>query len=308
MYDILVDSAYRILLGREPDPEGAAFWIKKLQDGTLNRNQFLYKIIQSEEFQNNKPSWLDLGHWEKCQELRAEIMLDLPIGKFCGPATDSSVFASIIQSSGIYEPHVAKEIIGRLKPGNMFIDIGANLGYFTLMASNLVGDSGKVISFEPETEAYNYCKKNMELNQLQNVSLYKYGLWSEKKTLSISASPILGGNHIITEGSPIECIPLDQLNLAPDLIKMDIEGAEPFALKGMIETLRQSRPVLLLELNRSCLRTFFKKDSEDIWDPLTELGYEVYQNPGGKKITSVEQLNSLCPVDDLIDLLAVYRH
>lgn len=299
----LVYSAYNILLGRDPEPDGASFWQNKLQDG-MPREQFLNSIISSDEFQKNKPTWLDLGLWHKCWDLNAEIVLDLPIGKFCGPASDSSVFTTILQQNGAYEPHVTKAITEHLKPGNTFVDIGANLGYFTLMASRLVGPSGKVIAFEPATMTYNYCKKNIELNKLHNVELYKNGLWSEKKTLTISDSHQLGFNHISNKGESIECIPLDSLYLTPDLIKMDIEGAEPYALQGMVETLKRCHPAIVMEVNRYCLKSFFGKDTEDVWQPLTDLGYEISVIPDGKRIESVEQLNVLCPSDGLVDILA----
>jgi FkbM family methyltransferase len=301
----LIYSAYNILLGRDPDPDGASFWQNRLQSG-MPRDQFLNCISMSDEFQKNKPVWLDLDLWDKCKDLKAEIILDLSIGKFCAPATDTSVFRTILKQSGSYEPHVTKEIKEHLKPGNIFVDIGANLGYFTLIASRLVGTEGKVISFEPATETYNFCKKNIELNKLTNVELYKCGLWNEKKTLMISDSPQLGGNHISDKGDSIECIPLDSLDLTPNMIKMDIEGAEPYALQGMVKTLKRYHPAIVLEINRQCLRTHFKKDAEDIWKLLTDLGYEITVIPSKQKVGSVEQLNALCPKDELMDILAIH--
>ncbi len=301
----LIYSAYNILLGRDPEPDGISFWEAKLQSG-MPIDVFLNNITKSDEFQQNPPKWIDLGLWQKCQDLNAEICLNLPIGRFCGPATDTSVFEMILQGNGTYEPRVADEIKKHLQPSNVFIDIGANLGYLTLLASPLVGPSGKVIAFEPATKTYNYCKKNIELNKLPNVKLYKNGIWSEKKTLTISNSAQLGGNHITDRGDSIECIPLDALNLTPDLIKMDIEGAEPYALQGMMKTLERCHPVIIMEVNRHCLRTFFQKDAEDLWQPLTDLGYEISVIPDGKRIESIEQLNVLCPRDGLVDILAEY--
>lgn len=302
----LIKSAYNILLNRDPDPEGEVFWCRKLREG-MSRHQFLHNMVESDEFQKNKPIWLDLGLWQKCRDLRAEIILDLPMGKFCGPATDSTVFSSILQQNGVYEPHVVKEISRNLKSGDTFIDVGANLGYLTLIAATCVGPNGKVIAFEPSPDAYDYCKKNIELNKLNNVELYKYGLWSEKKTLTISSSQQLGGNHIAEQGDTIECIPLDQLNLSPNLLKIDIEGSEPYALQGMLKTLQRSRPEVIIELNRGCLRSFFGKDTEDVWQPLTDLGYDIYIIPGNKKIRRIEELNTICPKDGLVDLLATSK-
>ena len=171
--NLLIYSAYNILLGRDPDAEGASFYLNRLQKG-MPREQFLNSLVSSDEFQkNSKPTWLDLGLWQNCLDLNAEIILDLPIGRFGGPASDSTVFKAILQQNGDYEPHVTRAIKKHLKPGNIFVDIGANLGYFTLMASILVEPFGKVIAFEPATKTYNYCKKNIELNKLSNEDSYK---------------------------------------------------------------------------------------------------------------------------------------
>ncbi len=238
--------------------------------------------------------------WQNCQALNADVTITLPSGdKLCGPSTDSSVFELIVRYKGIYEPHVASELQRLLRPGMTFIDVGANLGYFVLMASRLVGPSGKVIAFEPNTIAYNYCKRNIELNGLDNVTLYKMGLWSEHKTLKITTLDQLGHNFIGDDGESIECIPLDSMNLKPDVIKMDIEGAEPFALAGMQKTLTHG-PTLLLECNRFCLRNFFKVDAEAIWDQLP--GYHIEALNPRRKI-SLGELKRICPPDQLVDLI-----
>jgi hypothetical protein len=85
---------------------------------------------------------------------------------------------------------------------------------------------------------------------------------------------------------------------------MDIEGAEPYALQGMVETLKRFHPAILMEVNRYCLKSFFGKDAEDIWQPLTDLGYEISIIPDGKLIESIDQLKALCPLDNLVDILA----
>ncbi|WP_348303764.1 FkbM family methyltransferase [Methanothrix sp.] len=299
----LVHSAYYLLLGRDPDPEGYAHWTSRIKSG-MNRDEFISAIIQSDEFKKSAPAWSNSDLWRKCQILNAEICLNLSIGKFCGPAVDDSVFASILEQNGAYEPHVAAEITRLLKPGETFIDIGANLGYFTLIASQLVGPSGKVLSFEPVPMSFDYLQKNVKLNNLYNVKLYKNGLWNKNTVLTITDSDNIGYNHIAENGIEVECIYLDSLQLRPNLIKMDIEGAEPYALQGMIETLERHHPTIVMEVNRFCLRTFIKKDAIDIWEPLHDQGYEMAVIPSGQKIESIEQLNALCPEHGLIDIRA----
>ena len=92
--------------------------------------------------------------------------------------------------------------------------------------------------------------------------------------------------------------------MTPDLIKMDIEGAEPYALQGMVDTLKRCHPAIVMEVNRYCLKSFFGKDAEDIWQPLNDLGYEISIIPQCKRIKNIEQLKVLCPSDGLVDILA----
>jgi FkbM family methyltransferase len=309
----LVYSAYNVLLGRDPDADGASFWQNKILNG-MSREQFLHSIVSSDEFQKKKPAWMDLDLWQKCVDLNAEIILDLSIGKFCGPTADSTVIAAIVKGGGIYEPQVAKEIKECLKHGDTFLDIGANLGYFTLMASHLVGREGRVIAFEPVTEIYKYVLKNIEINSLSNVTLYKYGLWCEtvEKTFGVPENAF-GGAHIIPEKDYdrvnayqeiIQCQRLDDIFSGPvKLIKMDIEGSEPYALQGMTRTIEKWRPTILCEMNRAILRNHFGLDADIYWKIFSSLGYSLYFDE--HEIKSLEELKRKCPPDDLIDLVAV---
>lgn len=91
---------------------------------------------------------------------------------------------------------------------------------------------------------------------------------------------------------------------------MDIEGAEPFALRGMKKTMHH-RPPILMEINRFCLRNFFGLDAKDIWQIVSSLGYDIYMIPwkGEKiKIESEAQLNTMCPIDGWIDTLCTHEH
>ena len=172
--------------------------------------------------------------------------------KIKGPANDDSVVRTIILREGEYESHVTRFVSSVLKEGDTFVDIGANIGYFTLLGSKLVGESGTVLAFEPLSISFDYLKQNLELNSIANVACFKYGLWNEEIDKEVYFNNnSLGGTHIISSDHPeyhryhqketIHCITLDNLNY-PDfgrlkLIKMDIEGSEPFALLGMRRTI-----------------------------------------------------------------------
>jgi FkbM family methyltransferase len=264
-------------------------------------------------------------------KMNADVIIPLPTkdlsGKqlrIMGSARDSSVFTAIVDKFGIWEEDITLLLSKILKPGDTFMDIGANLGYYTLLGSSLVGSSGQVISFEPMPQNYANCKNNIYLNELSNVTLFNYGLWNELKSMDISVpSELLGNARIVTnsetgydkdEVKAVKCAPLDllvetgELNINKlNIIKMDIEGSEPFALDGMRNTLQNFKPIMILELNRHNLRRFYNRDSKDYWDFFNEMGYKIHlikDADSFEEMVSAEQLNRVCPPNSLVDLIA----
>ncbi|UKN01243.1 FkbM family methyltransferase [Paracrocinitomix mangrovi] len=162
---------------------------------------------------------------------------------------------------GYYDKNLVHLLKNELKEGDVFIDIGANIGAFTLLAAKQVGKSGKVIAFEPVSDVMARLVNNVELNSFEQVVLEQKAVSDENKelTLYLSGDTNSGMSSIyrhdtesgLTENVPAVTLdrflqdhPLDKINL----IKIDIEGAEYFALKGMTETLKKYKPSLVLEL------------------------------------------------------------
>jgi FkbM family methyltransferase len=235
-------------------------------------------------------------------------LLGLPY-KITGSATDRSVFGEI-QKNHFFEYNITKIISNLLKEGDIFVDIGANIGYYLLHGSYLVGNTGMVFGFEPIPKNFEYCKKNVKLNHLKNVVLYKNALWNEKtEKKMISPEGLPGNSQILISGDGIvvNCITLDSMEICPDLIKMDIEGAEPFALQGMRKTITTCKPKLVLEMNRLALRNGFNLDVDSYWAFFQEMNYTINViNPDSSltKINSLEELTQSCSPDLYVDLLA----
>jgi len=235
-------------------------------------------------------------------------LIGLPY-KIIGSTNDRSVFAEI-QKNHFFEPNVTKIISNLLKEGDIFVDIGANIGYYLLHGSYLVGTTGIVFGFEPIPKNFEFCKKNVELNNLKNVVLYQYALWNEKteKTM-ISPEGFPGNSQMFNggDGIVVSCITLDSMNIRPNLIKMDIEGAEPFALQGMRATIKAFKPKIILEMNRLALRNGFNLDVDSYWTFFQEVNYSLNViNPDSSltKINSLEELIQSCSPDLYVDLLA----
>ncbi len=144
----------------------------------------------------------------------------------------------------------------RIKEGHTVIDAGAHIGLFTVRAAKIVGNEGKVIAIEPEKDNLAFLKRNIEANEIKNVLIVPKGLWGErglrKLYLNIddNAAHTLTGTQFtnIEYASKFEDIEVDTLDnilkelrvSKVDFIKMDIEGAEIEALKGMKETLQNN--------------------------------------------------------------------
>ena len=166
---------------------------------------------------------------------------------------------------GIVEPAVQLAMQRLLHPGMTFYDLGANIGFFSLMAARLVGPSGSVISFEADPEIASRLRENLIYNKFHCATVEEKAIWSESMTVSFarvdsSISPDRGLGHVSDFGSansnsiPVEAISLDQFilsHIAPDFLKCDVEGAEVAVFQGAELLLREKRPILLVEMHNS---------------------------------------------------------
>ena len=156
-------------------------------------------------------------------------------------------------------------ILNKLKQGDIFVDVGANVGYYTILASKLVGVNGKVFAIEPVPQTLKVLRFNIKLNGLKNVIVVDKAGWHTRTKLKLKI-PMneFGLSSYFRSGGlevNVDAIPLDEVlnctnRLEIKLIKLDVEGAEYEVLKGSIETLKHTKFVIL-ELSRrteACLR------------------------------------------------------
>lgn len=146
-----------------------------------------------------------------------------------------------------------------LDEGDIFVDCGANVGMYTLAASNCVGRSGRVISFEAAPETRAALEKNINENALENVWVEPFALSDSEGLETFYAVGINGGlssfapeNRENATASPVKTMPLDlalmDIKSTVRLLKIDVEGAELRVLRGASETIRASRPWVLIEI------------------------------------------------------------
>ncbi|OAQ42233.1 hypothetical protein A5893_03725 [Pedobacter psychrophilus] len=183
-----------------------------------------------------------------------------------------------------FELNVVEDI---LEKGDNCIDIGANFGLYSLCCAYIVGNNGKVISFEPYYENYKVLETNLKLNKFTNVQLVKLAVSDKNSILNLYYNGNIQNLGMVSsynfdESAPIKVftITIDEFLLINKIeslkfIKIDIEGGEYLALKGMINTLKELKPIIQIEIDDEILANTPYKSS-DIHNFFKENNYELY--------------------------------
>ncbi|MGB8986949.1 MAG: FkbM family methyltransferase [Candidatus Sulfotelmatobacter sp.] len=153
---------------------------------------------------------------------------------------------------GFYEFKKQALISSMVRPGTIFYDVGANVGFYSLLAAALVGPEGQVFAFEPLPRNLAYLRKHLELNRVSNVEILELAIAEQNGIASFIREPSgFMGRLSDTGGLPVAVATLDSLLekgrlVPPHSIKMDIEGAELLALRGAATCIQQYRPLIFL--------------------------------------------------------------
>lgn len=209
-------------------------------------------------------------------------------------STDS-LYLSINGEYEVLETSLVKKVV---KPDNIVVDIGAHIGYYTLIFAKLVGPTGKVFAFEPDPENFSLLKKNIEMNGYKNVILVQKAIADKNSKIKLYLSEENKGDHRIydsfdnREFVEVEAIKLDDYLKdyldKINFIKMDIEGAEGGAILGMKNLLTQNKNIKLIsEFWPIGLKRFGITAAEYLKILLTE-GFNLYQiNENKNKIVPI---------------------
>lgn len=189
------------------------------------------------------------------------------------PAVAKDILMRDLLFSGSFEP-AHTEIIEQLPRGGVFLDVGANVGYFSIVGARAVGPSGKVYAFEPVDVIYDILCRNIALNGLSNVEAHKLACFSSSGSMAIQQDWDSGKSHLCLENTAHTTVVsvttvdefVDQKRLARiDFLKIDAEGSDFEVLKGSRHTIEQYRPTVFIEMNHlarfggsiSAVRDFF---------------------------------------------------
>jgi FkbM family methyltransferase len=198
-----------------------------------------------------------------------------------------------------------------VQPGDTVLEIGGHIGYITMWLAELVGDAGRVVVFEPGRNNLPYLRANVqntpmveicplavanfdgaapffeeELTGQNNSLLSDYAQFQDNRARAFS--------NVEYKRRETQVVRLDtwvrERGLVPQLIKLDIEGAESLALEGAVETLANYRPIILVEVTRN---------RDTVWRILNDLAYEMF-TPEWERVTRSEDLNgNICVLDPL---------
>lgn len=189
---------------------------------------------------------------------------------------------------GSYEMNKRRAFEKEIPSGAVLYDIGANVGYFSLLAAKLAGPEGRVYAFEPLPRNIEYLKKHIKINKFENIEAVEAAVsdHSGEAHFDLGASSAMG--HLAeTGGITVRMVALDEMLEAgdmrpPDYMKVDVEGAEYEALKGARKLLEKYHPILFLDTHQ-------REAHLPTIELLQSLGYE-FEILDGKSLTATKEL------------------
>jgi len=252
-----------------------AEYIKKMYEGFYNNLFILSHGIKNTEI-------------EKIEILENEVLLTNKDGlKLAIPQYDHRTAPLEAINFYSYESGDSKIIEESLRSSKVFVDVGANIGWYTLGAAAKYPDL-QVYSFEPMPTTFGWLNKNKDLNDLNNVHLFNFGLSNEDDEIDFYYSPEGSGNasarNLTNKDDTIKITVnvkiMDKMeefkSIKIDFMKIDVEGAELFALQGAIKLIERDRPVIFCEILRKWSKQF-NYVPDDILIFLRDLGYECFE-------------------------------
>jgi FkbM family methyltransferase len=276
-----VIACYRLLLRRKPDAEGISHYRDRLSKDRVTIDELVDEFLGSVEFAR--------AHERRSKAERAATEV---IGAEAGFRihVDPSDYAvgHTLARTGRYEPEVTATLRKVLAPGATFIDIGANVGWFSLLGASIVGPSGHVIAVEPNPRNVALLRESVKDNGFENIDVLPVAL-AERPGVAALETDGSNGRVIPIDGPPPETMeasfvvatyPLDELleDLGTgrvDVIKIDVEGAEPLVLLGATKTISQRRPLLISEFYPMALDCSPWGNAADYLAMLRAFGYRL---------------------------------
>ena len=217
---------------------------------------------------------------------------------------NNSYVDNCLKKYGIYEPALTKIVRKYVSEGDVVLDVGANTGYYSLIFSHLVGGTGHVVSFEPTQNFRTLLLRNLDANDVKNVSVQSYGLSDKNNIVEIGIGDYSATIHASQkEEVNVGCETIevkrlddvfDHLNLDRiNFVKIDVDGHEFFSMEGAKSILTRYKPKMVIEVSH----LHYLEAGVMVWDfydYLKNLGCFIYNEHTGKEIFSKREFLVNC--------------
>jgi FkbM family methyltransferase len=299
-YEQLIDLVYPSL------PDELRADVDAAASGDLTRVSTIRRLLGSIEHQR-APTAFSVQLTEedavRCRLGPVELLAD---------AADAAVTPGL--RSGVYEPHLTAVFERYCRPGMTVVDVGANLGYYALLAAHLVGPEGRVVALEPNSENCRLLLSSLRMGKVGNVELLPVAAdestgWAYYSTHVGSNGGLVDDDDLLARpGLVVPTFRLDDLVTGTvGFLKMDVEGAEGRVVRGATELIERHRPVITTELKGEMLRRVSDTSVPDYLGYFEGLGYTCTLLEKSGAETSYPSVAALIAdwgdVDDLRDVL-----
>lgn len=280
-----VYACYRLLLERRPDEAGLHYWTNLVANHHVLRGFMVDSFLNSVEFKEAQAG------------RNTPALVDLPGFRMYVRLNDNFIGAHIAREHS-YEPHVSRVVSELLSEGDTFVDVGANIGFFAMLAASLVGPAGRVVAFEPNPANCDLLRRSIEANDFAGrVDLHPMAVAERRMQLHFVTPGIDSNGRLATSAEEaaeqsdlpaIEAVALDEALAGLeriDVIKMDVEGAEARAWQGMQAIIARHRPALVFEFSPILLRQTSGVDAAEFLAEV-QSGYNLFIIPSDGKVGS----------------------
>lgn len=232
-----------------------------------------------------------LNKWRIARDLKAKIIIE---NKFYLNLRLDDWLQQQIYFLGSYESYELKVLNSKIGLGSNVIDIGANIGLYSLSAATIIGEKGKVFAFEPYSFNFNILIENAKLNNIENVICNKIALADKEDEIELFYNPdefnlgmVSAYEKNYQNSETVKCTTLDRYFRDIELenihyIKLDIEGGEYLALLGMIETIKKYKPFIQIEIDEAIIK-HTSNTKNDILYFFRDINYQIV-NPKIKNV------------------------
>ena len=276
-----VEWAYRLLLDRDPESEDV---VGPKLAGSRDTSELRRHLMTSAEFRVKNP---DFAHTNDPTVVIKEVV---PGVRLFVDLSDHVIGLNIVR--GRYEREEAAFARRVLKPGDVAVDVGAHIGFFTMQMAAAVGADGRVYAFEPFDANADLLERSILENAFDDRIFFRRAAVGAAPGRAVLTFPVetlnSGGAYLLREGTaplagnltkPVPVVALDALDLRRPVtfIKMDVEGAEPQVVRGAVKILAEDRPIILSELHPTQLDRASGVSAAEFLSELAAIGYRAHR-------------------------------